>query len=108
MCQWRQYARGPWPSSARAGSDPDSNRRQAAAVAGGTSRFGVLGEAPPARPRDFERAAGRAAAGSAEPLQHLTAGAGCEVKRTGHGQAISASVELIFQFSLNFYAIDHG
>ena len=36
----------------------------------------------------------------------MTAGASCEVTRTG--QAISASVELIFQFLLNFYEIDHG
>ena len=75
---------------------PDSNRRQAAAVAGDTARHGVPGEAPPARPRKFERAAGRAADRAAEPLRHLTPGGGCERKRIG--QAIAAAVKLIFQF----------
>ena len=91
-------ARGPWPSSAPA---PDSNQRQAAAGAGDvdTARRGVPGEVPLARPWESERAA----AGAADPLRHLTAGNACDGKRTG--QARFASVELIFQFSLNFY--DH-
>ena len=46
-------------------------------------------EAPPAKPREFKRAADRAA----EPLRHLTAGGGCEVKRIG--QAVAAAVKLI-------------
>ena len=80
---------------------PDSNQRQAAAGAGDTARRGVPREAPPARPRKFERAAGRAADRAADPLRHLAAGAGCEGKRIS--QAIAAMVELSFQLKDQFH-----